>query len=105
VHAGIRVAESGSAQRDQNITFLSEEEAVAIAPVFLNLYKQLCWSNEVALVFVMIILLCICSVSLIPVSARSKALVFCSLVAGIAGSNPARGHGSLSLFYMLCCPV
>jgi hypothetical protein len=41
----------------------------------------------------------------IPVAARSKAWVCGRLVAGIAGSNPARGMDVCLCVYMLCCPV
>ena len=43
--------------------------------------------------------------SSIPVVARSKAR-FCGLwLDGIAGSNPARGHGCLSVADVVCCQV
>ena len=36
-------------------------------------------------------------------AARSKASVFGRSLAGIAGSNTARGHGCLSVVSVLCC--
>jgi hypothetical protein len=41
----------------------------------------------------------------IPVAARCNAWVFGHSLAGIVGSNPARGHGCLSLVSVLCCQV
>ena len=41
----------------------------------------------------------------IPVAARSKAQVCGLSLAGIAGSNPARGFGCLSLVNFVCCQV
>jgi hypothetical protein len=41
----------------------------------------------------------------ILVTAQSKEQVFGRLVAGIAGSNPARGMDVCLLCYMLCGPV
>ena len=38
-------------------------------------------------------------------AARSKALVCGRLLSGIAGSNPAGGHGCLSLVSVVCCQV
>ena len=37
--------------------------------------------------------------------ARSKALVYGHSVTGIAGSNPAVGHGRLSLVSVACCQI
>jgi len=39
------------------------------------------------------------------VVARSKALVYGHSVTGIAGSNPAVGHGRLSLVSVACCQI
>ena len=39
----------------------------------------------------------------IPVAARYKAWVCGRSLAGIAGSNPAEGHGYLSLANLVCC--
>jgi hypothetical protein len=41
----------------------------------------------------------------IPMAARSKAFICSRFVAGVAGSNPARGHGCLSvvLYVVLSC--
>jgi hypothetical protein len=39
------------------------------------------------------------------VSARSKTWVYGRSVAGIAGSNPAGGHGCLSVVNVVCCQV
>ena len=41
----------------------------------------------------------------ILVAVRSKAWVCVRWLAGIAGSNPARGHGCLSLVIVVCCQV
>jgi hypothetical protein len=41
----------------------------------------------------------------IPVAAPSKAWVSGLSHAGIAGSNPAGGHGCLSLVSVVCCQV
>ena len=41
----------------------------------------------------------------IPMAARSKAWVCGRSLAGIAGSNPARGHVCLSVVSVVCCPV
>jgi hypothetical protein len=41
----------------------------------------------------------------IPVAVRSKAWVCGRSLVGIAGSNPARGHGCLSLVSVVCCQV
>jgi hypothetical protein len=41
----------------------------------------------------------------IPVAARSKAWVFGRSLTGIVGSNPAGGHGCLSLVIVVCCQV
>jgi hypothetical protein len=41
----------------------------------------------------------------IPVVARSKAWLYSRLLAGIVGSNPAAGHGCLSLLSVVCCQV
>jgi hypothetical protein len=40
-----------------------------------------------------------------PVAARSKAWVQGRWLAGIAGSNPARGHGCLSVVIVVFCQV
>jgi hypothetical protein len=39
----------------------------------------------------------------IPVAARSKAWVCGRSVAGIAGSNPTKGHGCRSFVSLMCC--
>jgi hypothetical protein len=39
------------------------------------------------------------------VAARSKAQVCGHSLVGIVGSNPARGHGYLSLVSFVCCQV
>jgi hypothetical protein len=39
------------------------------------------------------------------VAARCKAWVYGRSLAGIVGSNPARGHGCLSLVSVVCCQV
>jgi hypothetical protein len=39
------------------------------------------------------------------VSARSKAWVCGRSLAGITGSNPTGGHGSLSLVSVVCCQL
>jgi hypothetical protein len=41
----------------------------------------------------------------VPVAARSKAWVCGRSLAGIAGSNSARGHGCLSVVSVVCCQV
>ena len=41
----------------------------------------------------------------ILVAVRSKASVCGLSLSGIAGSNPARGHGCLSLLSVVCCKV
>ena len=41
----------------------------------------------------------------VPVAARSKAWVFGCSPAEIVGSNPTRGHGSLSVVGVVCCQV
>ena len=41
----------------------------------------------------------------IPVAERSKARVCDRSLAGIAGSNPAGGHGHLTLASVVCCEV
>ena len=41
----------------------------------------------------------------IPVADRSKAWVCSRSLAGIAGSNPAPGHGSVSVVSVVCCQV
>jgi hypothetical protein len=41
----------------------------------------------------------------IPVAARSKTWVCCRSVAGTVGSNPAGGHGCLSILSVVCCQV
>jgi hypothetical protein len=41
----------------------------------------------------------------IPVPARSKPLVCGRSLTGFAGSNPAGGHGCLSLVSVVCCQV
>ena len=42
----------------------------------------------------------------VPVAERSKAWVYGRWnVGGVAGSNPAVGHGCLSLVNVLCCQV
>jgi hypothetical protein len=41
----------------------------------------------------------------IPVAVRSKAWVCGRSLAGIVGSNPAKGHGCLSLVSVVCCQV
>jgi hypothetical protein len=38
-------------------------------------------------------------------AARSKALVYRLSLAGIVGSNPARGHGYLSVLSIVCCQI
>ena len=38
-------------------------------------------------------------------AARSKAWICGLALAGVAGSNPARGHGCLSLVNVVCCQV
>ena len=38
-------------------------------------------------------------------AARSKAWVYGRSLAGIAGSNPAGGHGCLSVLIVVCCQV
>lgn len=42
---------------------------------------------------------------LIRVALRSKPWVCYSMLAGIAGSNPAVGNGCQSLLSVMCCPV
>jgi len=44
-------------------------------------------------------------VLLIPAAACSQAWVCGRSIAVIAGSNPAGGHGCLSLVSIVCCPV
>jgi hypothetical protein len=39
----------------------------------------------------------------IPVAARSKAWFCGRSLAGVAGSNPTGGHGSLSVVSVVCC--
>jgi hypothetical protein len=39
------------------------------------------------------------------VAAQSKAWVYGRSLAGIAGSNPAGGHGCLCLVDVVCCEV
>ena len=41
----------------------------------------------------------------IPVAVHSKALVCGRSLAGIVGSNPAVGHGCLSVVSVGCCQV
>jgi hypothetical protein len=41
----------------------------------------------------------------IPMVSRSKAWVFGRSLAGIVGSNPARGNGCLSVVDVVCCQV
>ena len=41
----------------------------------------------------------------VQVAARSKASVCGLSLAGIAGSNAARGHGCLSVVSVVCCQV
>jgi hypothetical protein len=41
----------------------------------------------------------------IPVAVRSKAWACGSSLTGIVGSNPARGHGYLSLVSVVCCQI
>jgi hypothetical protein len=41
----------------------------------------------------------------IPVAARSKESVCARSLTGIAGSNPTRGHGCLSLGSVVCCQL
>jgi hypothetical protein len=41
----------------------------------------------------------------VPVAERSKARVCGRSIAGIAGSNPPRGHGCLSFVNAVCCQV
>ena len=47
----------------------------------------------------------ICSVGKIQVGARSEAWVCGGCLVGISGSNPARGHGCLSLVSVVCFKV
>jgi hypothetical protein len=49
---------------------------------------------------------CTCNIFVpIPVVARSKLWVCGRSLAGIMGSNPARGRGCLSLVSVVCCQV
>jgi hypothetical protein len=41
----------------------------------------------------------------VPAAARTGAQVCCLSLAGIAVSNPARGHGCLSFVSVVCCQV
>jgi hypothetical protein len=41
----------------------------------------------------------------IPVAVRSKAWVYARSLARIAGSNPTRGRGCLSVVSVVCCQV
>jgi len=49
--------------------------------------------------------LCYCLITPIPVATWSKARVCGGSVFGIAGSNPAKRHGCLSLMSVVCCQV
>jgi hypothetical protein len=51
------------------------------------------------------IFITICSVEEIQVGARSEAWVCGGSLVEISGSNPARGHGYLSLVSVVCCKV